>query len=107
MHRWTYACNKYRSECGVQAAMDALVESSQGDMRVIIGQLQMYRVRAKALSYDDVKSSSTKDVDKSPFECARQLLSVESMDWSMLDRMDAVFQDMDLVPLLAQVCFEC
>jgi replication factor C subunit 1 len=88
----------------VQAAMDALVESSQGDMRVIIGQLQMHRVRAKALSYDDVKKSATKDMDKSPFECARQLLSVESATWSMSDRMDAVFQDMDLVPLLAQVC---
>lgn len=83
--------------------MDALVESSQGDMRVIIGQLQMHRVRAKALSYDDVKSSATKDMDKSPFECARQLLSVESASWSMSDRMDAVFQDMDLVPLLVQV----
>ena len=89
----------------MQAAMDALVESSQGDMRVIIGQLQMHRVRAKALSYDDVKSSASKDMDKSPCECARHLLSVESTSWSMSDRMDAVFQDMDLVPLLAQVFF--
>jgi hypothetical protein len=79
------------------------VESSQGDMRVMLGQLQMHRVRARALSYDDVKASATKDMDKSPFECARALLSSDSAPWSMADRMDAVFQDMDLVPLLVQV----
>lgn len=83
--------------------MDALVEMSQGDMRVMLGQLQMHRLRASALSFDQVKASASKDMDKSPFDCARRLLSTESAHWSMMDRMDAVFQDLDLVPLLIQV----
>jgi replication factor C subunit 1 len=87
----------------MQAALDALVESSQGDMRVMLGQLQMHRLRASSLSYDDVRSCATKDMDKSPFECARRLLSPESSVLSIADRLDCVFQDMDLVPLLIQV----
>jgi replication factor C subunit 1 len=83
--------------------MDALVEMSQGDMRVMLGQLQMHRLRATSLSFDQVKASASKDMDKSPFECARKLLSPESAQWSMMDRMDAVFQDLDFVPLLIQV----
>jgi hypothetical protein len=86
----------------MQAAMDALVESSQGDMRVVLGQLQMHRLRAASLSYTDVQSASVKDMDKSPFECARLLLSMESARLRISDRMDCVFQDMDLVPLLIQ-----
>jgi replication factor C subunit 1 len=82
--------------------MDALVESSQGDMRVMLGQLQMHRLRASTLSYDEVRRAAIKDMDKSPFDSARKLLSGESAQWSMMDKMDAVFQDMDLVPLLIQ-----
>jgi replication factor C subunit 1 len=83
--------------------MDALVEASQGDMRVMLGQLQMHRLRAATLSFDQVKAAAAKDMDKSPFEMARKLLSGESAQWSMRDRVDAVFQDLDLVPLLIQV----
>jgi hypothetical protein len=91
----------------MQAAMDALVESSQGDMRMMLGQLQMHRLRAVSLSYSDVQASSAKDMDKSPFECARLLLSTDSTRMRMSDRMDCVFQDMDLVPLLIQVRSLC
>ena len=91
----------------LQATLDALVESSQGDMRLMLGQLQMHRLRAKTLSFDQVRAASVKDMDKSPFDCARRLLSGESAQWSMMDRMDAVFQDLDLVPLLIQVRAIC
>ena len=38
-----------------QATMDALVQSaSGGDIRLILGQLQMIRLRSRALSYDQV-----------------------------------------------------
>ena len=39
----------------------------------------------------------------SPFEAARKLLTVDSARLSMGDRIDLVFQDADLVPLLIQV----
>ena len=115
MHQSLLRCMLHRTVYGpepsltlrapiVQATLDALVESSQGDMRLMLGQLQMHRLRAKTLSFDQVRAASVKDMDKSPFDCARRLLSGESAQWSMMDRMDAVFQDLDLVPLLIQVC---
>jgi hypothetical protein len=47
---------------------------------------------------------SGKDADMSPFEAGRKLLSLESQSMSLNDRIDLVFQDPDLVPLLVQVC---
>ena len=38
----------------------------------------------------------------SPFEAGRKLLSMESARLSLGDRLDLVFQDADLVPLLIQ-----
>ena len=49
------------------------------------------------------KMAVGKDAEMSPFEAARRLLSSESERMSMGDRVDCVFQDMDLVPLLVQV----
>ena len=49
------------------------------------------------------KSGAAKDSDKSPFACASTLLGYESRDKSLSDRMDLVFQDPDLVPLLVHV----
>ncbi len=46
---------------------------------------------------------AAKDFDMSPFEAARKLLSGETERMSMSDRLELVFQDMDLVPLLIQV----
>jgi replication factor C subunit 1 len=53
-----------------QATCHALVEGSNGDIRLILGQLQMVRLRSSALSYDDVKGrlGTSKDSDISPFE---------------------------------------
>ena len=47
--------------------------------------------------------ATAKDAEMSPFEAARKLLSSESERMSMGDRVELVFQDMDLVPLLLQV----
>ncbi len=38
----------------------------------------------------------------SPFECARKLLDGSQAALSLSQKMDLVFQDMDLVPLLIQ-----
>lgn len=89
-----------------QATMDALVQSANGgDIRLIVGQLQMIRRRSRALSYDQVKSggmATAKDLEMSPFEAARRLLSVDGEALSLGDQIDLVFQDLDLVPLLVQ-----
>ena len=49
---------------------------------------------------------NSKDADMSPFEAGRRLLSSETSRMSLMDRTELVFQDMDLVPLLVQVCME-
>jgi replication factor C subunit 1 len=89
-----------------QATLDALIQSaSGGDIRLILGQLQMIRLRAKSLTYDQVKSggmSTAKDLEMSPFEAARKLLTFEAENLSLTDQMELVFQDFDLVPLLVQ-----
>ncbi|KXZ52854.1 hypothetical protein GPECTOR_8g236 [Gonium pectorale] len=87
-----------------QATMDALVTGAGGDLRLILGQLQMVRLRSRALSFDEVrgKLGTSKDADMSPFECGRKLLEPACALLSMGDRMELVFADMDLVPLLVQ-----
>ena len=37
------------------AAMTSLVAGANGDLRLVLGQLQMLRLRAKVLTYDDVR----------------------------------------------------
>lgn len=49
------------------------------------------------------KLGASKDADMSPFEAGRKLLSMESSRLSLGARIDLVFQDADLVPLLVQV----
>ncbi|KAG1679124.1 hypothetical protein FOA52_000479 [Chlamydomonas sp. UWO 241] len=88
-----------------EATMHALVEGANGDLRLILGQLQMVRLSRTTLSYDDVKNGAqrvAKDADRSPFECAAQLFQPASQHLSMNDRLDMVFADADLVPLLVQ-----
>jgi len=46
------------------------------------------------------KLATAKDADMSPFEAGRKLLSLERL--SLGDRIELVFQDADLVPLLVQ-----
>ena len=49
------------------------------------------------------KMGLSKDADMSPFEAGRKLLSLDSQKLTLNDRIDLVFQDADLVPLLVQV----
>ena len=49
------------------------------------------------------KMGLSKDADMSPFEAGRKLLALDSMKLTLNDRIDLVFQDADLVPLLVQV----
>lgn len=41
-----------------ETTLEALAEGANADIRLVLGQLQMVRLRAKALSYDDVKVRS-------------------------------------------------
>ncbi|EIE19443.1 RFC1-domain-containing protein, partial [Coccomyxa subellipsoidea C-169] len=86
-----------------ESTLAALVESSNADIRLMLGQLQMIRLRKRSLSYDEAKMGGGKDADMSPFEAGRKLLSLESEKMSLNDRIDLVFQDADLVPLLVQL----
>lgn len=47
-------------------------------------------------------TSNAKDSDTSPFEVARMLLSLETERLPLGKKMDLVFEDADLVPLLIQ-----
>ena len=38
-----------------ETTLAALAEGCNGDIRLILGQLQMIRLRARSLAYDDVK----------------------------------------------------
>jgi len=50
----------------------------------------------------DPCSHLPQDFDMSPFECARKLLDGSQAALGLGAKMDLVFQDMDLVPLLIQ-----
>ena len=49
----------------------------------------------------------SKDADMSPFEAGRKLLALDCAKSTLNDRIDLVFQDADLVPLLVQVLLCC
>ena len=132
----------------IQATMNALVEGAGGDLRLILGQLQMVRRSKTTLSFDDVKGKqvggvqagegetsrnvgggkdegwrgrssvvvptsppslispppgTSKDADLSPFEVSRRLFEPNMAQATVSERLDLVFADADLVPLLIQV----
>lgn len=86
------------------ATLNAVIQNANGgDIRLILGQLQMIRRRTNQLSYDEVSKSNSKDIEMSPFEASRRLLDVDpSGPLSFSDQLALVFQDHDLVPLLVQ-----
>ena len=53
------------------ATMRSLVEGANGDLRLILGQLQMIRLRTAALSYDDAKKHGANSKAKTA-ACAPQ-----------------------------------
>ena len=88
------------------ATMGALIQSANGgDIRLLLGQLQMIRRRTNHIAYDDVggTSKNSKDIEMSPFEAAAKLLDMTtSASLTLADQIDLVFHDPDLVPLLVQ-----
>jgi len=87
-----------------QTTLETLAEASNGDIRLMLGQLQQVRLSKAAMTYDDAKAqkSAGKDTIMSPFDAARNLLSTEAGKFSVSERLEMVFQDADLVPLLVQ-----
>lgn len=59
------------------ATMRSLVEGANGDLRLILGQLQMIRLRTAALSYDDAKKHGANSKAR-PAACAPQYGGVSS-----------------------------
>ena len=88
-----------------QSTIEALVQSANGgDIRLILGQLQMIRLRSTSLSYDQVKTGgagTAKDLEMSPFTAAKILLDGGTA-LTFSEQIEMVFQDADLVPLLVQ-----
>eukprot|EP00898_Chlorokybus_atmophyticus_P003310 jgi/Chlat1/3980/Chrsp26S04217 len=86
------------------AAIEKLVESVQSDIRLSLNVMQMWRTKSNKLQYDDVQAhmrSASKDMDISPFVAADRVFKSDS-SLSLGDRMNLVFYDADLVPLLIQ-----
>eukprot|EP00775_Hariotina_reticulata_P011005 gene11005-11159_t len=88
------------------ATLRTLVEGAQGDIRLVLGHLQMVRRRSQLLDYDSAKSmgANGKDADMSPFSATSKLFEQgrerNSVPISTADQMELVFADPDLVPLL-------
>ena len=97
---------------GLQASESTLIALAEGancDVRSVVGQLQLVRLRKRSLSFDDAASggrfSVSKDATVSPFEASRWLFAGEAARASMNSRLDAALCDADLVPLLVQENF--
>ncbi|KAL6746133.1 hypothetical protein V8C86DRAFT_3150089 [Haematococcus lacustris] len=87
-----------------EATLKQMARAAGSDLRLVLGQLQMVRLRAAALTYDEVKGqlSNSKDADMSPFECSRKLLDGSCCRMRTGEKLDLYFADSDLVPLLVQ-----
>ncbi|KAF5831114.1 DNA polymerase III, clamp loader complex, gamma/delta/delta subunit, partial [Dunaliella salina] len=94
-----------------ESTLKELCRTCNGDVRLVLGQLQMLRLKARSLTYDQVKgrAGTSKDADMSPFECARRLMDPNFSPnpnkpggMTTSGRLDFYFADADLVPLLVQ-----
>lgn len=85
-----------------EAALQALAEGANCDVRAVLGQLQLVRLKKRTLSYDDAvgRFGTSKDATMSPFDAARALMEGGAQGGSVTARLDAAFTDADLVPLL-------
>ncbi|GMH33613.1 hypothetical protein BSKO_01447 [Bryopsis sp. KO-2023] len=103
--RMTEICQSEGLRFESTAVLNLLIDAAGGDLRLILGQLQTLSRTHSLVSYDEMKTfllSVRKDSDCGPFKAADQLLSPGGSKAPMSDRLDLVFQDMDLVPLLVQ-----
>lgn len=85
-----------------EAALQALAEGANCDVRAVLGQLQLIRLKKRTLSYDDAagRFGTSKDATMSPFDAARSLMDAGGAGATITARLDAAFTDLDLVPLL-------
>ena len=91
---------KIAADEGIQmsaAAMEALIETTNNDIRLIINQLQMRRLTKQSFEYDDIKSLAKKDVDMGPFTAVDKLCAPDAHRLSVNDRLNLVFQDLSLI----------
>lgn len=96
---------KIAADEGIQmsaAAMEALIETTNNDIRLIINQLQMRRLTKQSFEYDDIKSLAKKDIDMGPFTAVDKLCAPDAHRLSVNDRLNLVFQDSDIIPLFIQ-----
>ena len=96
---------KIAEEEGIQmsaSAMEALIETTNNDIRSIINQLQMRRLTKQSFEYDDIKGLSKKDVDMGPFTAMDKLTNRDAGLLTVTERLNLVFQDSDLIPLFVQ-----
>ena len=84
------------------AAMEALIETTNNDIRLIINQLQMRRLTKQTFEFDDVKSLAKKDLDMGPFTAMDKLTNRDAGLLTVTERLNLVFQDSDLIPLFVQ-----
>jgi len=85
--------------------MEALIEQAEGDMRTLIGGLQFIKAHTKTVTWKDIESgrySVKKNRDISPFAACSWLFSGGAAVKPWRELSDAVFSDMDLIPLLIQ-----
>ena len=88
-----------------KVALETLAERSNGDLRILLGHLQQWRLTRDSLTYDDVRGGANaldKDADISPFKVCDALLGPEGKRLTIADQVNLCFQDMDLIPLLVQ-----
>ncbi|WIA10344.1 hypothetical protein OEZ85_010536 [Tetradesmus obliquus] len=87
-----------------EATLRTLIEGAQGDLRLILGQLQMARLRSQSLDFTAAKAMGAggKDADMSPFSAAGKLLEARGAGRppSVGELTELAFADADLVPLL-------
>jgi replication factor C subunit 1 len=100
-------CKRMQEICAVEgirvndATMIALVDSANGDLRSILGRLQMVRLsRCSVLRYDKV-GGNVRDFEMGGFAASRALLDPGPVQ-SINERLSLIFADSDLVPLMLQ-----
>ncbi|KAJ1514436.1 hypothetical protein HMI54_012257 [Coelomomyces lativittatus] len=96
----------FREQLQIQPqALDALVTSTQSDIRQILNLLSQYKLSHPSLNYDEAKSlgaASVKDMTVGVFDSIRDLLSFELKRQSFSKRFSHYFTDYDLMPLFVQ-----
>ena len=68
-----------------ESTLEALVEGSNSDIRLILGQLQMVRLSCKALTYDEVKVHGTLLLGLQTSACCALVSVAVHCAWVLVD----------------------